>query len=345
MSTIQKVLQDYQTSGHSIDELGKTVNKKRYYLAHNSKNGWYLKSFDSGLIGRIQLILRTLFGIYGDTHLGHVAKKLSHDIPPSHIQGNRDYCTLYRTLSAHWHRSTSFAWEIDTCVNCFAKERFKEPNGKRHPYCGRTCATEYSKKPRMIGTKEPEIIPGYTFQKLLTALTSYAKRGAIDFYEVRYNPVTSVFGNFHPCPVTVTLAGKAYTFTCSEAAFQAYKFSHKPHLIQNFTALDGNAAFKKARAHQAEIRSDWRKENVNAMKTVLKAKFEQNPKLKEILLATGSAILVEHTARDAFWGDAGNGTGENKLGVLLMELRKEMGGSSVDLKRIDYPRLVASFKV
>jgi len=50
-------------------------------------------------------------------------------------------------------------------------------------------------------------------------------------------------------------------------------------------------------------------------------KFYQNPQLKQILLNTRNAELAEHTNRDTYWGDGGNGTGRNMLGRILMETR------------------------
>ncbi|WP_373458214.1 NADAR domain-containing protein [Paenibacillus harenae] len=40
-----------------------------------------------------------------------------------------------------------------------------------------------------------------------------------------------------------------------------------------------------------------------------------------ILLSTGDCTIVEHTTNDAYWGDGGNGHGQNRLGTLLMEIR------------------------
>ena len=58
------------------------------------------------------------------------------------------------------------------------------------------------------------------------------------------------------------------------------------------------------------------------MKDGLKLKFEQNPKLLEVLLATGNRKIVEHTKTNNYWGDGGDGSGKNRLGVLLMEVRE-----------------------
>ena len=39
--------------------------------------------------------------------------------------------------------------------------------------------------------------------------------------------------------------------------------------------------------------------------------------LRAILLGTGDALLVEHTSNDSYWGDGGDGSGQNRLGRLL----------------------------
>ena len=56
----------------------------------------------------------------------------------------------------------------------------------------------------------------------------------------------------------------------------------------------------------------------------LRLKFKTHSDLRSKLLATGSATLVEHTPRDSYWGDGGNGSGKNRLGALLMRLRSEL---------------------
>ena len=53
----------------------------------------------------------------------------------------------------------------------------------------------------------------------------------------------------------------------------------------------------------------------------LQHKFGQNEDLRKKLLETGDRKLIQHTDRDKYWGDGGNGKGENRLGVLLMRLR------------------------
>jgi hypothetical protein len=54
------------------------------------------------------------------------------------------------------------------------------------------------------------------------------------------------------------------------------------------------------------------------------AKFTQHDDLRASLLATGDATLIEHTKNDRYWGDGGDGTGRNMLGITLMKVREEL---------------------
>jgi ribA/ribD-fused uncharacterized protein len=54
------------------------------------------------------------------------------------------------------------------------------------------------------------------------------------------------------------------------------------------------------------------------MREALLLKFTQNENLRQLLLQTGHSKLIEHTKNDKFWADGGNGSGQNKLGILLM---------------------------
>ena len=56
----------------------------------------------------------------------------------------------------------------------------------------------------------------------------------------------------------------------------------------------------------------------------MRAKVTQHEEMKNLLLSTGTARLVEHTTNDSYWGDGGDGSGRNMLGVILMELRAEL---------------------
>ena len=60
------------------------------------------------------------------------------------------------------------------------------------------------------------------------------------------------------------------------------------------------------------------------MLAALRAKFSQHHQLRTLLLGTGCAQLIEHTRNDSYWGDGGDGSGQNMLGKLLMQVRGEL---------------------
>ena len=60
------------------------------------------------------------------------------------------------------------------------------------------------------------------------------------------------------------------------------------------------------------------------MYKALQAKFYQHKRLGQQLRDTGDRDLIEHSPYDSYWGDGGDGTGKNRLGLLLMRLRDDM---------------------
>lgn len=53
-------------------------------------------------------------------------------------------------------------------------------------------------------------------------------------------------------------------------------------------------------------------------------KFSTHSDIREMLLSTGDEELVEKAPTDYYWGCGKSGTGRNRLGVLLMEVRKQL---------------------
>eukprot|EP01133_Synstelium_polycarpum_P011959 gene11959-13939_t len=114
------------------------------------------------------------------------------------------------------------------------------------------------------------------------------------------------------------------TWPTTEHYFQAQKFQD-PMIRDRVRMLQSSReAMDYARANSQHVRRDWLNDNVAVMKLALNAKFNQHKSLKDMLLRTGECMLVEHTVNDKFWGDGGDGSGKNMLGVLLMDLRSEI---------------------
>lgn len=123
--------------------------------------------------------------------------------------------------------------------------------------------------------------------------------------------------NFYEVPVTYD----GITYGSNEAAFQAQKTISKEDRIE-FASLNPSLAKRKGR--HVKLRSDWEEVKDSIMKDIVRAKFTQNNDLKAKLLATNDEYLIEgNTWGDKYWGQV-NGIGQNKLGLILMEVRDEL---------------------
>lgn len=130
--------------------------------------------------------------------------------------------------------------------------------------------------------------------------------------------------NFYECPVTY----KQLTYTNAEAAFQAQKCTSDAEKIQ-FTKLNPTEAKKLGR--RVNLRKDWEAVKVKIMEEIVRAKFTQNTELADKLLATGDVYLEEgNTWGDRIWGTV-NGSGANRLGIILMQVRTEIKMSKNDI--------------
>ena len=136
----------------------------------------------------------------------------------------------------------------------------------------------------------------------------------------RQNDPYGEFSNFSPHPFKLN----GNVWPTSEHYFQAQKFAGTEHEETVRNANTPSMAAKLGRSRSLPLRGDWETVKDDVMRAALRAKFDQYPKLKALLLSTGDAELIEHTRNDSYWADGGDGTGKNRLGYLLMELRAEL---------------------
>ena len=153
----------------------------------------------------------------------------------------------------------------------------------------------------------------------------------IRFYRANENPY-GAFSNLYRREISF----EGEKFATSEHAYQAGK-ARKPQ-VKEWLMNAPTPSLLAMAAHGLyswDIAPGWSKNRFERMRQVLRAKFTQHQDLRELLLATGDARLVESATVDntvnRLWGEV-NGRGKNMLGVLLMELRTELRVEETDRK-------------
>lgn len=132
--------------------------------------------------------------------------------------------------------------------------------------------------------------------------------------------------NFHPSPIVL----HETEFPTAEHAFQAYKVDgampNAGEWVERIRSAPTPGEAKKL-GRQAPLFDGWDIIRFTVMRTVVEAKFAQNPELATKLLETENAILIEgNTWHDQIWGDCGcdkhkGEPGLNALGTILMGVR------------------------
>ncbi|AUS99373.1 Swarming motility protein ybiA [Nostoc sp. CENA543] len=140
----------------------------------------------------------------------------------------------------------------------------------------------------------------------------------IYFYTVREE--YGCFSNFSPHGF---MLDDLYWYT-SEHYFQAQKFLETFHIEQIRQAPTAKAAAEMGRDRKRPLRSDWERIKDDVMHKAVLQKFTTHADIREILLSTGDEEIVENSPIDYYWGCGVDGSGRNMLGVILMEVRKQL---------------------
>jgi N-glycosidase YbiA len=150
----------------------------------------------------------------------------------------------------------------------------------------------------------------------------YFMKEVIKFYRV--NEEYGFMSNF--APYSIKLKGK--TWSTSEHYFQAQKFAGTEYESEIRKAKTPMIAATMGRDRSKPLRKDWESVKDSIMRDAVKAKFDQHSEIKQQLIGTGDAKIVEHTSNDSYWGDGGDGSGKNMLGKILMQVRDNYRNNS-----------------
>ncbi|MGD1913334.1 MAG: NADAR family protein [Rivularia sp. (in: cyanobacteria)] len=143
----------------------------------------------------------------------------------------------------------------------------------------------------------------------------------IYFYKV-WQPY-GCFSNFSPYPVEMN----NIFWPTVEHYYQGQKYLGSPDegiipLIHAASTPEDAAAL--GRCSTRRLRGDWEVVKTQIMREAVLKKFLTHPEIREILLSTGSELLVEDSPTDYFWGCGATKTGQNHLGQILMSVREEL---------------------
>lgn len=107
-----------------------------------------------------------------------------------------------------------------------------------------------------------------------------------------------------------------------EHFFQGQKFSDPAFRERIRRAATPKDAREHGRSRAYLIRQDWDDVREGVMLFALRQKFRKG-QVRQVLLSTGDRPLIEASPLDYFWGAGQDGTGLNRLGLLLEQVRAE----------------------
>ena len=128
------------------------------------------------------------------------------------------------------------------------------------------------------------------------------------------------FSNFSPHGVELNGAW----WPTVEHYFQAQKFEDEAYRERIRRARLPKDAKTLGRTRALPILADWDTARDEVMLEAIRKKFSTHAELREMLLLTGDEELIENAPTDYYWGCGRTGTGQNKLGKILMQVRAEL---------------------
>jgi len=141
------------------------------------------------------------------------------------------------------------------------------------------------------------------------------------YFKDKYKP----FSNFFPAKVIF----EDITFPTVEHAYVAAKTLNISARRDIAMIPAGEAGKAKRKGRYLVLRTDWEKVKFKIMEDLLRQKFSKEA-FKNLLLETKDSVIIEGNYwHDNTWGDClcskcQNIPGQNRLGKLLMEIRRDL---------------------
>ncbi len=130
----------------------------------------------------------------------------------------------------------------------------------------------------------------------------------------------SEFSNFAPFGVEMD----GVWWSTVEHYFQAQKFrdaAYREKIRKSNRPKDAKAL---GMTRKVPLREDWERIKEGIMEAAVSKKFATHDGPRRLLLATGDEEIIENAPMDYFWGCGADGSGENRLGKILMRVRSDL---------------------
>lgn len=121
-----------------------------------------------------------------------------------------------------------------------------------------------------------------------------------------------------------------------EHYFQAQKFGDLEIRERIRCAATPKEARELGQSRRYPLRSDWDTVREDVMLFAMRLKFRV-PSARAVLLSTGERELIESSPYDYYWACGKDGTGLNRLGHLLMQVRSEIKTDAQPINQPDVP--------
>lgn len=127
-----------------------------------------------------------------------------------------------------------------------------------------------------------------------------------------------IYSNLAVIPITLD----SFTWHSAEQFYQASKFTDEKIIIKIKECPNPFRCAAIGQTREFKIRDDWEDIKVSVMERAIRARFDQQPDLADILKRS-KGTLYDHSAEDNFWG-----IGSNVTGKILMKIRDELQATS-----------------
>ncbi|EAN94027.1 hypothetical protein C3747_10g328 [Trypanosoma cruzi] len=146
-------------------------------------------------------------------------------------------------------------------------------------------------------------------------------KGVVRFHDVHEVPY-GVFSPLSPHPIVIR--HKQYPSVHHYFLTERFRDAPVTAALRSATSVWELDRLVKEAERTGSQREDWNRVKVDVMLLGNYMKFKQNEAVRSLLLETGDKLIIDHTTSDDFWGDRGDGSGKNLLGVILMAVRDRL---------------------